>query len=123
VTEIYGIQIFLENGIFRKYFFEAYCQHKFFHFSLEGAILRQEEIARELLRNCASALTDLLVHDINPERANYPRNFNPAVLIKRRVLSRQCRLDHPGRNIAKLKRIAVFHEQLGYDFLVSIVHD
>ena len=78
----------------------------FVELSRVGALGRQKEVSRYLLRDGGAALTAPAREDVDERRAHDARDLNPGVLVKTVVLCREDRVLHVVRHVGKLHEVA-----------------
>lgn len=95
-TEVDEVEIALEDLVLRVVALDLQREQRLLDLAAHGLFVRQEQVARELLRDGARALLDLLVLVVRQRRAGDAAEIHAAVAVEALVLARDDGLAHHG---------------------------
>ncbi len=101
------VHVLLEDPVFGPAAAELDCEAGLLELPLEGSLLRDVEVAHQLLRDRRAALDDMARAQVLPGRSGDALVVDPAVLVEAVILDRHGRLPHPGAHAPELDRRAV----------------
>ena len=106
-AEIDAVEIELDDLGLAELAFQPQRQRHLLHLAGEGALLGQEQVLGELLRDGRAALRHAAPHHVGVERARHADRVDAAMRIEAAVLDGDERLRHVARQFLERNRIAV----------------
>src|SRR4029453_5411941 len=112
LPEIHGVEVLLEDLPLRVFVVQPVGEDELLRLPLEVALVPENPVLDERLRDRRPALTDLAAREVLDERTRDAGDVDPRVLPERLVLRRNYRVDQDLRYLVELGRIAVLHAEL-----------
>ncbi len=122
LPEVDRVEVLLEDLALRVLVVQAIREDQLFRFPLQVALVAEDPVLDELLRDRRTALTDLSFGQVLDERARHAAHVDAGVLPERLVLGRDHRVDQDLGNLGELSRLAVLHAELADLCPVGVVH-
>ncbi len=119
LAEIDLVHVQLENLVLRQGLLDLVREQHFVNLARVGLLARQEEVARDLHRDRASALARAAVHQVGDTGAQDADEVDAAVFVKAVVLDREHRLLHHVRNVLEAHEAAALLAELADQHVVG----
>src|SRR3989454_1566497 len=112
LTEVHRVEVLLEDLTLRILVVQAVGEDELLGLALQVALVAEDPVLDELLRDRRPALTDLSFGQVLDERARYAAHVDARVLPERLVLGGDDRVDQDLWYFGELRRLAVLHTEL-----------
>ncbi len=121
VSEIDRVQVRGEDLVLVPALLELPRERRLLHLAADRAVVLDDRVLHELLRDRRAALHDALVRDVLPAGAKDPAEIDAVVLVEPPILDRDDRVLHQRRDLVRLEQhAALVASQDGEDRLAVV---
>ena len=121
ISEINRVQVRGEDPILVPALLELPGERRLLHLAADRAVVLDDRVLHELLRDRRATLHDALVRDVLPASANDSAEIDAVVLVEPPILDRDDRVLHQRRDLVRLEQhAALVASQHGQDRLAVV---